>query len=316
VPHEAYRPTFVRSLAIVPVRREQPVAAIGLYWGDCHEATLQEINVTEILADAASLALANVALYEELQLAVVHERQARAEAEASSRAKDEWLSIVSHELRTPLAVIAGWVDALRRRQADPAGYQHALDAVARNSALLLRVVDDLLDAAKLTSGKITLDVEDVSVRRAIASVIDTVRPMADARGVNVGATVFDDVTVRADGERLHQILWNVVGNAVKFTPSGGQVDVGLRMNGAHVIITVRDNGIGIDPSLLPRIFDRFVQADTSTTRTHGGLGLGLAIARQLIELHGGTISAASQGRGTGTLVEILLPSQPAAAGPA
>jgi signal transduction histidine kinase len=312
--HDAYRATFVHSLAVVPVRRERPAAAIGLYWRDHHEATPQEINVAEILADAASLALANVTLYEELHMAVAQERQARAEAEASSRAKDEWLSIVSHELRTPLAVIAGWVEALRRRQADPAEFQHALDAIARNSALLLRVVDDLLDAAKLTTGKLTLQLDEIGVRHAVAEVIEAVRPMAAARDVTVEGFVFDDIVVRADAERLHQILWNVVSNAVKFTPDGGRVDIGIRTSANQTIITVRDTGIGIEPSLLPRIFDRFVQADTSTTRSHGGLGLGLAIARQLTELHGGTISAASAGAGTGTLVEIALPSSPAAAG--
>jgi signal transduction histidine kinase/CheY-like chemotaxis protein len=233
------------------------------------------------------------------------------ELAAANRARDEFLAIVSHELRTPLTPILTWAALLQRRQMDPATVARGLEAIQRNAKLQSRIVDDLLDVSRVITGKLQLNVCPLSLDPVLHAGIDALRPAADAKGVRLEAQIDRDVPwVSGDPERLQQVMWNLVANAVKFTPRGGRVHVGLRNVGSDVRLTVRDDGIGIAPSSLPRLFERFWQSDTSSTRRHGGLGLGLAVVRHLVELHGGTVVAESEGEGRGAVFTVTLPALP------
>ena len=232
----------------------------------------------------------------------------------ANRLKDEFLATVSHELRTPLNAMLGWARMLRMDAAlDSDRRQRALDSIERNALAQARIVDDLLDISRIVTGKLRLELRPVGLTTVIAAALEVVRPSADARQVHLFTDLpptTDDV-VLGDADRLQQMVWNLVSNAVKFTASGGEVRVTLARNGA-LELSVSDNGRGIPPEFLPHAFDVFRQADSSSTREHGGLGLGLALARQIVELHGGTISLHSEGIGRGTTVTVSLPA--AAAG--
>jgi len=218
---------------------------------------------------------------------------ARDAAEAASRAKDEFLAVVSHELRTPLTTIVAWSQLLRRGALDEPTTARALEVIERNAKSQAQLIDDLLDVSRIIAGRMRLEVRPTDVLPVVEAALDAVRPAADAKGIRIDR-VLDSHTglVAGDGERLQQVVWNLLSNAIKFTPKGGKVQVRLARADSRVQLTVSDTGQGIDPDLLPYIFDRFWQADASTRRTHGGLGLGLAITRHLVELHGGTIRAA------------------------
>jgi two-component system CheB/CheR fusion protein len=307
VPHDAYRPTFVRSLAMVPVRPEEPIAAIGAYWAAFHEATAGELAILQALANAASLALANVALYQDLERTLASEREARRAAEQANRAKDEFLATLSHELRSPLNVIRGWVWQLRQPGCTPEMARRAAEVIERNTALQTRLVEDLLDSQRAASGKLRLNPQLVDLAEIARSVIELATPAAQAKGIRLQMGRGLPCVVWGDPDRLQQVVWNVVGNAVKFTPDGGQVSVAVGRGERRVFVEVRDTGIGIAPEVLPHIFEPFRQGDSSTTRHHGGLGLGLAIAKQLVELHGGELRAESAGPNAGSTVTLELP---------
>jgi two-component system CheB/CheR fusion protein len=307
IPHEVYRPTFVKSLAMVPVRRRDPVAAIGAYWARAHEPTVAELEVLQSLADAAALALENVELYSNLRNALESERDARSAAEAANRSKDEFLANLSHELRTPLAVIQGWCWQLRQGL-PPEAIGRAAEVIERNVALQTRLVEDLLDTSRALAGKLKLQTRLVDLSSAVRVVVEASRPAADEKAI--GLTIDDegpDSVVWADSERLQQVVWNLVNNAIKFTPRGGSVRVAVGRAGTRARIEVRDTGSGIPAEALPRVFERFHQADQSSTRRYGGLGLGLTIARELIEMHGGTLRGESEGEGRGAAFTIELP---------
>jgi PAS domain S-box-containing protein len=246
-------------------------------------------------------------LEQEREMHVVTER-ARAEAEQASRAKDEFLAMVSHELRTPLAAVAAWLHVLRAKRDDPALVQRAVDAADRNTRLMTKIVDDLLDVSRFVAGQIAVDRHPVDVPPVVEAVLDAMRGVAEQKGVVIESTV-DPWTgpVLADAERLHQVLGNIVGNAVKFTPSGGRVDVRAWNDGSHATILVTDTGRGIPPDFLPHVFEAFRQADPGSARHHGGLGLGLAIVRHLVALHDGTVTAESPGDGKGARFTVRLP---------
>jgi PAS domain S-box-containing protein len=239
------------------------------------------------------------------------ERAARTEAERASRMKDEFLATLSHELRTPLNAILGWSHILL--DATPPGSELAqgLEVIVRNARAQTQIIEDLLDMSRIISGKLRLDVHPTPLAPIVQAAVDTVRPAADARGVLLRAALdpADPGHVSADPNRLQQVFWNLLTNAVKFTPRGGHVQVTLARadDDAHLEVTVADTGEGIRPEFLPHVFDRFRQADASTTRRHGGLGLGLAIVKQLVELHGGTVRAASPGPGQGATFTVTLP---------
>ncbi|MEZ0267075.1 MAG: ATP-binding protein, partial [Phycisphaerae bacterium] len=240
------------------------------------------------------------------------ERAARAEAERAGRMKDEFLATLSHELRTPLNAILGWAQILRADTdgtAPPADDLHqGLEVIERNARAQTRIIDDLLDMSRIIAGKVRLDVQPVALPPVIEAAVDTVRPAADAKGVRVHVAL-DPLAGHVSGDpgRLQQVFWNLLANSVKHTDRGGRVDVALARAGSHLEVSVTDTGEGIAPEFLPHVFDRFRQADGSTTRRHGGLGLGLSIVRHLTELHGGTVRAWSAGAGLGATFTVSLP---------
>ena len=236
------------------------------------------------------------------------ERAARQEAERQATIKDDFLATLSHELRTPLNAVLGWVQILHKDLDQPAKARHALDVIERNGRLQAQLIADLLDMSRIVSGKMRLDVHRVALPAVIAAAIESVKPAADSKGVRIQQIIEPLAEhIHGDPARLQQIVWNLLSNAVKFTPRGGRIQVLLRRVNSHVELEISDTGEGIAADLLPSVFDRFRQGDASPARVHGGLGLGLAVAKQLVELHGGTISAASDGPGTGATFIVALP---------
>jgi signal transduction histidine kinase len=236
------------------------------------------------------------------------ERLARAEAERVSQMKDEFLATLSHELRTPLNAIFGWAQILKMDHEDPQTIQECIDVIDRNVRLQTQLIEDLLDMSRIISGKIRLDVQRVDLPELIDNALESVRPAAEARLLRLERIV-DPLAgpVSGDPSRLQQVLWNLLTNAIKFTPKGGKVQVVLERADSHVELSVVDTGEGIEAKFLPLLFERFSQADASTTRKHGGLGLGLSIVKTLVDLHGGTVRAASAGIGQGSRFVIQLP---------
>jgi PAS domain S-box-containing protein len=233
---------------------------------------------------------------------------AHAEADAANGIKDEFLATLSHELRTPLTSILGWSHMLAAGTLDEAATKSALETIVRNARAQRQLIDDLLDISRIITGKLRLDVQPVELAPMIEAVVDGVRPAADARSIHL-RTALDSRTspISGDPDRLRQIIWNLLTNAIKFTPEGGRVEVGLERTNSHVEVTISDTGQGIAPEFLPHVFERFSQSDSSSTRRHGGLGLGLSIVRQLVELHGGTVTATSAGAGAGTTFKVIFP---------
>jgi signal transduction histidine kinase/CheY-like chemotaxis protein len=230
------------------------------------------------------------------------------EAEAANRTKDEFLATMSHELRTPMTAILGWAHLLRTSRFSEDDLARALETVERNARAQTKLIDDLLDISRIITGKLRLDVRSVDLAAVIEAAVDATRPTAEAKAIRL-QTVIDPQAgpVSGDTDRLQQVVWNLLTNAIKFTPKGGRVQVRLERINSHVEITVSDTGRGISEEFLPHVFDRFRQADGTTTRTHGGLGLGLSIVRQLVELHGGAVSAESAGEGQGSSFTVQLP---------
>jgi PAS domain S-box-containing protein len=244
----------------------------------------------------------------ELAQMLAREQAARAEAESANRMKDEFLATVSHELRTPLTAIMGWSHMLRKGKLDDATLARAVETIDRNAKSQAQLVEDILDVSRMIMGKLRLNVGPVDVASVINAAIDSVQLAADSKGIKLEVTL--DPSARrtvGDSSRLQQVVWNLVSNAIKFTPSGGRVEVRLERADPYVQIRVKDTGCGISAEFLPFVFDRFRQADGTPTRMHGGLGLGLAIARHLVELHGGTVQADSAGDGQGATFTIRLP---------
>lgn len=239
---------------------------------------------------------------------LIGEQHARSEAEAANRVKDEFLATLSHELRTPLTSMLGWACVLRGTQIDEELLDKGLEAIERNARVQTQLIDDLLDVSRIVSGKLHLDVRPVELSSVIEAAITVVRPAADAKSIRLTSRYEPAVgAISADSARLQQIVWNLLSNAVKFTHEGGRIEVRLERVNAHARLTVSDTGQGISPEFLPRVFDRFRQADSSTTRDYGGLGLGLAIVRHLVELHGGTVQAESNGAGQGASFSVTFP---------
>ena len=230
------------------------------------------------------------------------------EAEAANRTKDEFLATMSHELRTPMTAILGWAQLLRGNTLKQEDFAHALEIVERNARAQTKLIDDLLDISRIITGKLRLDVRLVDLASVVEAVIDSLRPTAEAREIRLQPMLDPQAgPVSGDTDRLQQVVWNLVSNAIKFTPRGGRVQVMLARVNSHVEITVSDSGKGISPEFLPHVFDRFRQADGTTTRRQGGLGLGLSIVRQLVELHGGTVGVESEGEGLGATFIVQLP---------
>jgi PAS domain S-box-containing protein len=239
---------------------------------------------------------------------LIREQMARADAEAANRAKDEFLATLSHELRTPVTAIVGWAQVLRVRAGDPAIAGRAIETIERNAHVQAQLVEDLLDVSRIVSGQLRLDAHPLDLIPVIEAALDTVRPAAEVKGIRVESQLDPSAgPVSGDPDRLQQVISNLLANAVKFTPQDGRVQVRLERDGPDVEIAVSDTGQGIPPAFLPQIFDRFRQAESGTARAHGGLGLGLAIVRHLVELHGGTVAAESAGEGHGATFRVRLP---------
>jgi len=243
-----------------------------------------------------------------IAIAVMNAR-AYSEVRDANRLKDEFLAIVSHELRTPLNAMRGWLSLLKHAQLSDDQRTHALDVIDRNIGAQTQLVEDLLDISRIVSGRMRIHVHPVSLEPVVVAAIESVRPAAEARGLLLEATLDPAAgPVQGDPDRLQQIVWNLLSNAIKFTPRGGRVTIALRRVDSQTELVVTDTGQGINPAFLPHVFDRFRQGDSTTTRVFGGLGLGLAIVRHLAELHGGTVSAASEGEGRGSTFTVSLPA--------
>lgn len=236
------------------------------------------------------------------------ERAARSQLEHASRMKDEFLSTLSHELRTPLSAVLGWTQLLRRRDGNDAMLIEGLETIERGARAQVQLIEDLLDLSRIASGKVRLNLHALELRPVVEAAIEIVRPSAEAKRIDLRTNFAKDVPpVGGDPARLQQVIWNLLTNAVKFTPAGGEIRVSLDVHNGNVETIVRDTGQGIHPDFLPRVFDRFSQADSRPSRKHGGLGIGLALVKQIVELHGGSVSAASQGVGRGAEFTIRLP---------
>lgn len=285
------------SYMMVPLRtRRGTVGVITFISAESRRHfTEADLRFAETVADRAAVAIENVWAFEE--------------ARTANRLKDEFLAMLSHELRTPLNAMLGYTRMLKTGAVPEDRRESALAVIERNGTTLAQILEDLLDVSRIVSGKLRLEVTPVDVSQVIADAIGTVRPAAEAKGIQL-KTRFDasGLTLNADRDRLQQVLWNLLNNAVKFTPSGGTIRVEANAAPSGVQIAVSDTGRGIPPALLPHIFERFMQGDTRLGREHRGLGLGLSIARHIVEMHGGTIAADSEGEGKGSTFRVMLPS--------
>src|SRR5512145_2141718 len=251
---------------------------------------------------------------EDRRLLLEREQQARLEAQAANRAKDEFLATLSHELRTPLNAILGWSRLLATGHLDEATSHRAVEIIERNTRLQAQLIEDLLDISRIVTGKLRLEFKTVELRTIVEGAIEAVRPSADTRGVVLACDVRDaNETILCDPARMQQVVWNLLSNAIKFTPPGGHVHLNSVREDGVAAITVSDTGVGINAEFLPHVFERFRQQDPATTRKYGGLGLGLSIVRHLVELHGGTVTATSEGEGRGATFTVRVPVAPARA---
>ena len=249
-----------------------------------------------------------MAMNEQLLLSATRQHELTETAERANQVKDEFLATLSHELRTPLTVIVGWAQMLGNSKLDPVTSLRAIEVIRRNARMQVQMVDDLLDVSRIITGKLRLSVQPVDLGTIIIEAVDGLRPAAEAREIRLQLQLDPPAgQISGDSDRLQQVAWNLISNAIKFTPKGGRVLVRLERVESHVEVTVSDTGLGIAPGFLPHVFDRFRQADATTTRAFGGLGLGLSIVRQLVELHGGTVRVDSEGEGLGSTFTVSLP---------
>ncbi len=310
----------VTSYMAVPVISRSGEVLGGLFFGhpDKGVFTARHEQIVTGLAAQAAVAVDNARLYEAATRARAEAEQAAAEnerlyrhAEESSQLKEEFLATISHELRTPLNAILGWARMLRLGQLDGEKVAKALETIERNAQAQAQLIEDLLDVSRIITGKLRMDVRPADPNSFTEAAIDALKPAAEAKGVRI-QKIMDTgiVSVPGDPVRLQQVVWNLLSNAIKFTPRGGRVQVRLERVNSHVEIVISDTGQGIVPEFLPHVFDRFRQADQRTSRQHGGMGLGLAIVRHLVELHGGTVSAESPGEGRGATFTVRLPVAP------
>src|SRR5215472_5217732 len=294
----------ILQVSATHVRKEDTVRALE---GGADASLTEPIEPAVLVATVRALLRARIA-EDALRDALSREQIIRAAAEAANRTKDEFLATLSHELRSPLGVILTWVALLRSGRIDDAGRVRAYEAIERNTRHQAKLIEDLLDVSRIISGKMRLDVGVVDLVEVVDAAREGVRHAAEAKNIQLAVAAAAAVgPVSGDANRLQQVIWNLLSNAVKFTPRGGQVTIGVDRAESQARIQVVDSGRGIDPAFLPHIFERFRQADASTTRSEGGLGLGLAIVRHLVELHGGTVGVESAGFGQGSTFTVRLP---------
>jgi len=296
------------------------LVALGLVWqvgrwrraervlrGQAHELQAQgqelRIQAQELRAQSEALQ----AQGRELQAQAERYKALHEEAQRVNRVKDEFLATLSHELRTPLNAVVGWAYMLGGGDLDDGQVADASEAILRNAQAQVRLIEDLLDVSRVISGKLHLRLAPIDMAGVVQSALDAIRPAADAKSVDIRASLLPGANLIGDPDRLRQVAWNLVSNAVKFTPKHGRVEVRLERRDSQIQLTVSDTGIGVEPEFLPHLFERFTQADSSLTRRHGGLGLGLAIVRHISELHGGTVGAESGGKDLGATFSVTLP---------
>ncbi len=306
----------VTSYLAVPVISRSGEVIGGLFFGhpEAGKFTERHAQIIEGIAAQAAIAMDNARLYEAAQKSIqerekllASEQEARKLAESASRTKDEFLGLLSHELRTPLNAILGWSRMLGSRL-DEATYTRAVDSIERNAKLQSRLIDDMLDVSRIISGKLRLDAQPVDLTMVINAAVDTLRPAAEAKNIRVYVVLdYSAGLILGDATRLQQVVWNILSNAIKFTPKDGSIQVALERINSHIEVTVSDSGIGIDEDFLPFVFDRFRQADSTSSKKYGGLGLGLSIVRQLVELHGGTVEANNREDVRGAVFIVKLP---------
>ena len=292
---EALTQLGIRSAVVVPMPgRHTVLGVIGFVSPKPNRYGSAELFFAQELARHISFALENARLYRE--------------AQEANRAKDEFLATLSHELRTPLNAILGWIQILRAKRLDEVTTARAFEAIERNAKAQAELIEDMLDVSRIITGRLRLELQPVELSSAVEGALDSVRPAAEAKGVRLEYMLDPNAgVISGDPHRLQQIVWNLLSNAVKFTPAGGLVRVNLDRLDGEVKLTVRDTGKGISPQFLPYVFDRFRQAEIMISRTSGGLGLGLSIARHLVELHGGVIEASSEGEGCGATFTVTFP---------
>jgi PAS domain S-box-containing protein len=314
----------VRSYLAVPVALHNGEVIGGLLMGHPQPGVFSERSerLAVGIAAQASIAMANARLFESLreqekrlkeialerEALLQSERSARAEAERLGHLKDEFLATLSHELRTPLNAIHGWTTLLKHKGSNAADRERGLETIERNVRAQTRIVNDLLDMSRIISGKVHLEIQPLQLHAIIESAVETLQQAADAKRIRVQRILDSGIgCVRGDPHRLQQVLWNLLTNAIKFTPAGGTVRVRLKRDDSQVQISVEDTGVGIEPEFLPYVFDRFRQADATITRRYGGLGLGLSIVKTLVELHGGSVRVRSAGQNQGSSFVVELP---------
>ena len=293
---EILRGLGLKSYIIVPLAaRGRTLGALTLMTAESgRRYGMSDLVFAENLAGRTALAVDNARLYRE--------------AQELNRMKDEFLATLSHELRTPLNAIVGWAHLLRDGKLDEPMRQRAIETINRNAKSQSQLIADILDVSRIVTGKLRLDLRPVELAPIVEATVDTMRPTAEAKGVTLEAQIEDTAAqVAGDGDRLQQVVWNLVSNAIKFTPRGGVVRVKVSRERSHSTLVVEDNGAGMPAELIPRIFERFLQGDSTSSRFHGGLGLGLAIVRHIVELHGGLVEASSRGPGLGSVFKVKLP---------
>ena len=311
-------PPGVRGFAALPLVVHGETYGVVAF---CSRAPIGDaVPALTTIADLLALGMARVRAEEDRAQLLERERNTRAEAEAANRSKDEFLAMVSHELRTPLNAITGWTSMLISGTLDPARSKRALETIDRNARSQAQLIDDLLDISRIVSGQLRVAVGIVDIPSTAELALEAVRLAADAKGIALDSRIEPSAgEITGDTDRIQQIIWNLLTNAIKFTPKGGRVTLVVRRSAEGIEIAVEDSGQGIAPDFLPHVFERFKQADGTMTRSKGGLGLGLAIVKHLVELHGGTIEASSGGLGQGSSFVVTLPAPdeaPSMAGPA
>jgi len=309
----AYRQTSIQAVICVPLHKNNRFSACMAVHQKTPRGWLpEEVELVMFVSNRFWESIERARVVRSLQESLSRETEARRQAENANRLKDEFLATVSHELRTPLNAILGWSQILRQiRKSDEATIERALATIERNARAQNQLIDDLLDVSRIITGKLRLNVRGVDLENVISAALDAVRPAAEAKDICLEMLPDSPAQmISGDPDRLQQVMWNLLLNAVKFTPKGGRVEVRLQRVHSHVEISVADTGQGISSELLPYVFERFRQADQTTTRKYGGLGLGLAIVRQLVELHGGQVSVVSAGEGGGATFTVILPVLP------
>jgi two-component system CheB/CheR fusion protein len=301
IPIDAYRPTFVKSLAMMPIRTGDPLGAIGVYWARRRTVTADELRLLQGLADSTSIAIENVTLLRDLGVAKDH-------AEQASRLKDQFLAMISHELRTPLTPILSWASMLEEPSLTVAEHHEAAAAIQSCARHQLRQVQTLLVISQILAGTFRLRRVATGLDDAVRAALAEVAPDAAAKQLRVESSLETaDASVAGDPDRLQEVAWHLLGNAVKFTPAGGTIRVSTTHTPSHARVVVEDSGEGIPTEFVPFVFDRFRQRDGTLTRVAGGMGLGLALVRQLVELHGGQVHVESRGPGLGATFSVAIP---------